>query len=68
MTNSPAIRDEGRERPYDLEERTALFGEAPSNHGENLPGVMSMDFEFKASDFFRAWVFRHSDFRAHSAR
>ncbi len=59
MTNSPAIRDEGRERPYDLKERTALFGEAPSNHCENLPGVLSMDFGFKASDFFRAWVFRH---------
>jgi hypothetical protein len=29
MTNHrPEINDEGREKPYDLEERTALFGEA----------------------------------------
>ncbi len=45
MTNSPAIRDEGRERPYDLEERTALFREPTSNHCE-LNWVRSMRMTF----------------------
>ena len=76
MTEDPSeSRGEGREKPYDLDERSALFGEAVIDF-EDLPGVrlvrlgLSASYSFRSwafrySSFFRAWVFRASDFRAH---
>ena len=68
-----STNDEGQKKPYDVEERTALFGEAvvagservASDLCEDLPRVTSVCFGFLVSDFLRAWLFRHSDFWAH---
>ncbi len=37
MTNRPESHDDGREKPYDLEERTALFGEAVLDYLKKVP-------------------------------
>ena len=72
--------NDGRGKPYDLEDRTAVFGEnvigfvrkIPVNavtrrltmtNRQHVPRQAA--FGFRASGFLRAWVFRHSEFRAH---
>ncbi len=37
MTNPPESLDDGRGKPYDLEERTALFGEAVLDYLKKVP-------------------------------
>ena len=66
MTESKSEKsDEGRGKPYDLEERTAVFGENVIAFVQEDPASRHTAFGFRASDFLRAWVFRHSRFRAH---
>ena len=37
MNHLPESRDEERKKPYDLEERTALFGEAVIDYVKKVP-------------------------------
>jgi len=39
--NRSASSDEGREKPYDLEERTALFGEAVIDFAKRIPVIFA---------------------------
>ncbi len=74
MNHLSEHRDDGRKKPYDLEDRTALFGEAVIDYVKKVPvtsvthakiyrGWLMPPIRYRV---FRVslgiWVFRHSDF------